>query len=225
MFYHCDSGHKKRAKNGVNLDKRAIMKPKHIKGVPDQKSGGFHDTESENLFAKALIPLKFRILKERFFSVNQWKSYCGDAFAAFKLYNDSGISVEREPQKGDFIRINIPGPGEIEAKGYDWVEITDICYYEDAVVEKITMTCRPSRNPTAANSHIAHFYSSKATSTFMIEKQPSHVKAAVYGRNESPNYDADFIDIIRNITVSLGGMIGIAKIQWKQLADGLLDFD
>lgn len=87
------------------------------------------------------------------------------------------------------------------------------------------MTCRPSKNPTDKTHHIAHFYSSKATSTFIIQRYPTHLKAAVYGRNESPNFDASLIDIARNITVAIGGMIGIAKIQWKQLTNGFLDFD
>ncbi|WP_160137809.1 hypothetical protein [Chryseobacterium sp. c4a] len=201
------------------------MKPKEIKGVPRQNSGGFHDTESERQFAKVMIPLKFEVLKERFFSINKWKSYCGEAFADFKLYDYSGNPVQREHQKGDYIRINIPGPGEIEAKGYDWVKVTDICYYENATSESITMTCSPSINPLEKNHHIAHFYSSKATFTFMIKRYPSHLKAAVYGRNESPNYNAGFVDILRNIAVAVGGMAGIAKIQWKKLADGFLDFD
>ncbi|MEJ5104327.1 hypothetical protein [Chryseobacterium sp. MYb328] len=200
------------------------MKPKQIRGVPDQQSGGFHDTETYVKYDPSLLPLKYGILKKRFFSVSQWKSYCGEAYAAFKLYTSNGQPVDRDPQKGDFVRINIPGPGETEAKGYDWVEITDICYYEDAHSESITMTCRPSRNPTDKSKHIAHFYSSKATSTFMIQRDSTYLKAAVYGRNESPNFNASFIDIVRNLMVAIGGMAGIAKIQWRQLTDGLLDF-
>ncbi|WP_313091449.1 hypothetical protein [Chryseobacterium flavum] len=202
------------------------MKPKQIKGVPRQKSGGFHDTESKKQFDQALIPLKFEILKNRFFSINKWKSYCGEAFAAFKLYDSEANPVEREPQKGDFIRINIPGPGETEAKGYDWVEITDLCYYQDNISESILITCKPSRNPENKKSrHIAHFYSSGATSTFIIHKNPDHLKAAVYGRNEKPNFNAKFLDIIRNLFIAIPGMFGVAKIQWKQLTDSLLDFD
>jgi len=202
------------------------MKPKQIKGVPQQKSGGFHDTESRKQVAAPLIPLKFEIVKKRFFSINKWKSYCGDAFAAFKLYDSNAIPAEREPLKGDFIRINIPGPGETEAKGYDWVEITEICYYEDTISESIMITCRPSQDPkNKNNAHIAHFYSSKATSTFMIRRDSTHIKTAVYGRNESPNFNARLFDIIRNMMVAAGGMIGIAKIQWQQLTDGFLDFE
>ncbi|NIF05189.1 hypothetical protein F3J23_07005 [Chryseobacterium sp. Tr-659] len=202
------------------------MKPKKIKGVPSQKSGGFHDTESRKLFKQDQVSLKFEILKKRLFSINQWKSFGGESFADFKLYDSNADPVQREPQKGDFIRINIPGPGETEASGYDWVEITDICYYQDSFTESVLMTCRPSPDPGNKKSrHIAHFYSSKASSTFLIFRSPTHLRAGVYGRNESPNFNAKLIDIIRNITVAAGGMMGTAKIQWKQLTDGFLDFD
>ena len=202
------------------------MKPKQIRGVPLHKSGGFHDTESTKRFDQTMISLKFEILKNRFYTINKWKDYCGEAFAAFKLYDSIGMPVDRKPQKGDFIRINIPGPGEIEAKGFDWVEVTDICFYQDTVSESILMTCRPSQNPVGKkNTHTAHFYSSKASSTFIISKGTDYLKAAIYGRNESPNFNASFIDIIRNMVIAAGGMLGIAKIQWKQLTEALLDFD
>lgn len=202
------------------------MKPKLIKGVPQQHSGGFHDTESRKQYEEALLPLKFEILKKRFFSVNKWKSYCGKGFADFRLYDSSGKEAGRDPRKGDYMRIDIPGPGESEARGYDWVEVTDICYYQDNTSESIQMTCRPSRDPQITNNgHIAHFYSNGATSTFMISRTPGYLKAAVYGRNETPNFKAGFIDVVRNLMVAAGGIMGISKIQWKQLADGFLDFD
>lgn len=202
------------------------MSPKIFKGVPAQKFGGFHDTESRKVFEQDLIPEKFKILKKRFFSVNNWENYSGKAFAAFRLYDFEGNPADREPQKGDFIRIDIPGPGEPEAKGYDWVEITDVCFYQDSFSESISITCRPSVNPQNKKSrHIAHFYSSASSSTFMISRNIAHLKAAVYGRNERPNWNAPFLDIIRNLATAAGGMMGIAKIQWKQLTDSFLDFD
>lgn len=202
------------------------MKPKQIKGIPGQQYGGFHDTESEKTVEPELLPLKFEMLQNRFFSINHWKNYCGEEFADFKLYDHKGNAVERNPQKDDFIRIDIPGPGEKEAEGYDWVKVTDICFCEDHNSESISMTCRPSGDPNnEQNDHVAHFYSPKATSTFMISRTPNHLTAAVYGRNESPNLNAKLIDTVRNIFVAAGGMIGIAKIQWKKLTDGLLDFN
>lgn len=201
------------------------MKPKQIPRVPQQRSGGFHDTESQKQFEPALLKAKFELLRERFFAVNQWKSYCGEGFADFKLYDPEGHEVIRIPQIKDFIRIDIPGPGEKEAKGYDWVEITDICFREDNVSESITITCNPSKDPEHTQSrHITHFYSAKATSTFIISRTATHLKAAVYGRNETPNFNAGCMDVARNLMIAAGGMMGVSKIQWKKLSDGFLDF-
>jgi hypothetical protein len=42
------------------------MKPKQIPGVPIQKKGGFHDTESTKQCKILEINSKFAVLKERF---------------------------------------------------------------------------------------------------------------------------------------------------------------
>ncbi|MFP7657513.1 hypothetical protein [Chryseobacterium proteolyticum] len=202
------------------------MKPKEIPGVPQQKSGGFHDTESKKQFDDPeLNKQKFSVLKKRFFSVNQWREYSGAFTADFKLYDSKGKPLDRSPEIDDYIRIDIPGPGEKEAKGYDWVQIVNISSHHTGSLERISITCRPSKIPgNSENNRIAHFYSSKATSTFMISNNGKEIMAAIYGRNESPNFNASFIDKIRNIMVGIGGMMGISKIQWKALSDGLLDF-
>lgn len=203
------------------------MKPKQIPGVPLQKKGGFHDTESEKKYDDPEKTIQqYAVLKERFLSVNQWKKYCGDSFADFRLHDALGNYVERIPKVGDFIRIDIPGPGGFEAKGYDWVEIVEISdrKINKDELENLLVICRPSTIPGGKSHHIAHFYSAEATSTFMISRSKNHIKAAIYGRNESPNWNAGFLDKIRNFCVAVNGMIGVAKIQWKRLSDQLLDF-
>jgi len=204
------------------------MKPKQIPGIPLQKKGGFHDTESikqydnpENTIAQ------YAILKERFLCVNQWKSYCGEGFADFRLHDSLGNYVDRLPKVGDFIRIDIPGPGGFEAKGYDWVEIIEINenYINKNELENLLIICRPSTiHGSKKSNHIAHFYSNEATSSFMISRTENGIKAAVYGRNESPNWNANFLDKIRNFSIAVGGMFGVSKIQWKRLSDQFLDF-
>ncbi|MDC8103153.1 hypothetical protein MTQ00_01250 [Chryseobacterium sp. B21-037] len=157
--------------------------------------------------------------------MNQWREYSGALTADFKLYGSKGKPLDRPPEIDDYIRIDIPGPGEKEAKGYDWVQIVNISSHHTGSLERISITCRPSKIPgNSENNRIAHFYSSKATSTFMISNNGKEIMAAIYGRNESPNFNASFIDKIRNIMVGIGGMMGISKIQWKALSDGLLDF-
>ena len=203
------------------------MRPKHIPGVPIQKNGGFHDTESQkDVTDPTLITQKFDVLKERFFAINQWKQYSGENTADFKLYDSNGNPLDRSPEIGDFIRIDIPGPGEKEAKGFDWVEIINMSHQLSDHLEYFLITCCPSKIPgNTKNNHVAHFYSDQATSTFMISKTDDKIKAAIYGRNETPNYNAQFIDKIRNIFIAIGGMIGISKVQWKALSDGLLNFE
>ncbi|WP_370896452.1 hypothetical protein [Chryseobacterium gossypii] len=203
------------------------MKPKQIYGVPEQKHGGFHDTESEKEFENPSVATqKFAVLKERFFSVNNWVQYCGEGSADFKLYDSNGNRIDRTPEIGDFMRIDIPGPGTAESKGYDWVKVINISHKDMNDSEVILMSCRPSTDPCRKeNHHIAHFYSDKATSTFMISRNGNSVKAAIYGRNETPNFNATFIDKIRNIMIAVGGMMRISKIQWKCLSDGLLNFE
>ncbi|MDR6157557.1 hypothetical protein QF023_001073 [Chryseobacterium sp. SLBN-27] len=199
------------------------MKPKQIPGVPAQKSGGFHDTESTRQYKAAEIEAQFEILKKRFFSINEWKNYCGKVSAEFKHFSESGQPINRTPQKGDFIRIGIPGPGTQEAGGYDWVEIIGITRRETNNYESYLISCRPSKDPNQIKGPIAHFYSTTATSNMMISKEGDLLRVGIYGRNEKPNFDAGFLDKIRNVMIAIGGMFGIAKIQWKLLAEGLLN--
>lgn len=204
--------------------KHNCMKTKHIPGVPIQKSGGFHDTESTRQFKLTEISAEFEILKKRFFSINEWKNYCGKASSEFRHFSESGQPVARIPQRGDFIRIGIPGPGTQEAEGYDWVEIVNVAHRQIDDYESYLISCRPSRDPKQAKGRTAHFYSRSATSNMMIAKEGNILRAGVYGRNEKPNFDAGFLDKIRNVLIAIGGIFGIAKIQWKMLTDGLLDF-
>lgn len=204
------------------------MKPKELFGVPIQKKGSYHDTEAKKSYTDPeQVNEGFNTLKERFMLINNWKSYCGEGFADFKLVDSEGRMIERFPLIGDYIRIDIPGPGTVEAKGYDWVEITDLFeeHTHGICLDFMMMTCRPSKNPQDKTSeHIVHFYSDHATSTFGIFKGRDFIEAGIYGRNETPNMDAEFIDKARNFLIAAGGMIGISKIQWKTLVDGFLDF-
>ncbi|WP_245985375.1 hypothetical protein [Epilithonimonas hominis] len=203
------------------------MKAKQIPGVPVQKKGAFHDTESKRSFeSEEHVANHFEILKDRFFSIHRWKEYGGDLSADFRLFDCVGSYVERMPRKGDYIRIDIPGPGDIKAKGYDWVEvmkIDDRCYGDE--LERYLLVCRPSAVPQSNEEHIAHFYARESSSSFIISRGIDYIKAGIYGRNEVPNISrTGFFGRIRNLLVSIGGFFQLTKIQWKSLADGFLDF-
>ncbi|KAA0129803.1 hypothetical protein FY557_03585 [Chryseobacterium sp. SN22] len=200
------------------------MKPKQIPGVPIQKKGGFHDSESTRPCTDSDADLKFDILKQRFFSINQWKSYAGGASADFRHFDSSGKPADRMPKKGDFIRIEIPGPGNSEGKGYDWVEIVNLSHRDTGTAKSYLMICRPCKEPNKLKGNIVHFYSSAATSNIMISKEGNTLKVGVYGRNETPNFNTGFLNKIRNLFIGTGGMFGFSKIHWKSLAEGLITF-
>lgn len=199
------------------------MKPKNIPAVPPHVKGSFHDTESiKEVESSEEIDLKFNILKQRFLAINHWRKYCRESSTDFKLCDSTGRLVERLPQMDDYIRIDIPGPGGSEGRSFDWVQIISI---DLANPEMVIIQCRPSKDPVKDHSSkIAHFYSNAATSTFIVSKNNNVLKVGIYGRNEYPNLKAGFFNCIRNIMISIGGMLGFSKIQWKCLAEGLVDF-
>jgi len=203
------------------------MKPKQIPGVPAQTRGGYHDTESCKCFENAVSTIEeFKLLKQRFLNVNRWQEYAGKGSAAFRLYDMEGSPVNRIPVQGDYIRIDIPGPGNVEAKGFDWVQIKKISndFLKETEKENLLIECSPSIDPTQPDPvHIAHFYNKNATSSFMISRSASCIYACIYGRNEQPNFkNAGVPDKLRNGLIAIGGITGISKIEWKALTEGLL---
>lgn len=204
------------------------MGAKHIPGIPDQTDGAFHDTESrKNYQVPGSAARDFQILKDRFFAINYWQDYCGKGSAEFKVFDSDGAFVSRIPKKGDHIRIDIPGPGDFENKGYDWVVITEVSdqYQQDYELESYTIVSYPSSSPKAGDGKIAHFYSSSSSSSFRIALGVDFISVGIYGRNEKPNfYKKNLLNKIRSFLISFGGFARFTKIEWKCVADSLLDF-
>jgi hypothetical protein len=85
------------------------------------------------------------------------------------------------------------------------------------------MRVRPTNNPKNEGEKIAHFFSDNATSSFIVMRNENEVTAAVYGRNEKPNTNADSItNKLRNAFVAMSAIFGIANIQWNNLVRGLI---
>jgi hypothetical protein len=155
---------------------------------------------------------------------------------SFQLADETGEPLQGGATEGDFIQIDLPGPGSREGKGYDWVQIEKIVfpsvaatsYPATAIPETSSIflvQARPSRDPQIKGStRTAHFLEDSATSTFVIEKDGKKVTATVFGRNEVPNTaDAEGADKLRNGLVGSVGAIGLSKAQWKDLVKGLLE--
>ncbi|MCX8532404.1 hypothetical protein [Chryseobacterium luquanense] len=197
------------------------MKPKKVPGIPSQVKGGFHDTESiHKIHNNQEIDSKFDILKEKFFDINKWGDYCKQGSIEFTLCDSSGNVVHRIPQIGDYIKILLAKISNPKIEDYQWVQIDMI---DKSNPDRLMIQCRPSKLPgnNFAGKTI-HFYAAGSSSTFVISKGKDYIKMAIYGRNESPNKNTDFLSSIKNSFIALGGMAGSSKIQWQCLADGLI---
>jgi hypothetical protein len=126
-------------------------------------------------------------------------------------------------QKGDYFKIDIPGPGSDSGEGYDWVQIEEVETTTSLDGERFGFRVRPTDNPQNRKEDVAHFYSEESTSSFIVERQNNKITASVHDRNTKPNTDADtVIDKIRDTIVGAAGVASFSKIQWKKLTDGLV---
>jgi hypothetical protein len=144
----------------------------------------------------------------------------------FQLADDTGEPLQGRATEGDFIQIDLPGPGPRAGRGYDWVKIEKIASPSVQGTDRLFLVqVRPSPDPQIKGSdRTAHFLEKSATSTFVIEREGKKVTATVFGRNEVPNTDeSDGIDKLRNAAIGTIGAIGLSKVQWKSLVEGLLE--
>jgi hypothetical protein len=203
----------------------AVIKAKPVGGVPSQRVGGFHDTESQKFYDNSSDAcIAFNALKDRFFAIYCWKNFCNNTLADFHLYDAQGHMVTRMAQIGDFVKIEILASHVIGIKYY-WVKIKEIIHEQDFKTERYLITFVPSSDPSVKIKRVIHFYSGNSSSTFMIARDSQVLTAGVYGRNEAPNLKTDPINCIINIVISFGAMTGLSKVQWKNFTESILDFD
>lgn len=196
--------------------------------VPEQHSGvekNFqrrHQSESledaEDLFVEA---------KERLLDVNSWHRLAGKGKARFQLVDGHCHPLKRHAHRGDFIRIELPGPASPVGGGYDWVHIEAVVYETDpdSDHECMAIRVRPSQAPEHHHSKGAdHFFGNEATSTFVIERDHSLVTAGIYGRNEKPNTsESSLLGWLRHGFVALTAFVGGASVQWDALVKGFIE--
>lgn len=203
------------------------MTSKEIKpGIPKQKKGARSDIYYSSKFKSTNDAAAFfKIAKKRLLNVSDWDKICGKGSAIFNLTDNKGNILNRLASKGDYLRIDIPGPGLKTGNGYDWVRIEAI---ENTNLSKIDYECislrvKPAKNPTTNADDIAHFFKHAASSTFLVIRDQNFVRAEIHGRNELPNiHQSKKTDILRNVFIALGAVLGFSKFQWKRLAMGLV---
>ena len=193
--------------------------------IPPQREGVQADIiEMEIASDPQEAKLLFLKARERLFDIAHWGDISEGLSASFLLTDASGIRKEDFPEPGDHIRINIPGPGSEAGKGYDWVRVELVEDKRSGATDEewSVMKVRPSEDPTNREG-VAHFLENQATSSFVIRRKDNTVSAEVHGRNEKPNTGAKKItDKIRNALVGTAAAAGVGKIQWQNLAKGLL---
>ncbi len=192
--------------------------PEELRGKNTQLSSTA-DCASEGEAAELFERAKDRLLRP-----SQWQALTGSPGAAFMLF-DEKITESAGPAKvGDYIRIDVPGPGSRKGDGYDWVKVLMIHEHRgDNNTAYVGMKVTPSDNPTVASDKAAHFLEAGSTSTFLVRVDNASVTASYFGRNEKINAKADGIaDKIRNTVVGLAAFAGLSELQWKALINGFI---
>ncbi len=192
--------------------------------VPSQKEGKeIVIKESTSFLSDKEAKDFFAIAKDRLRSVNLWHTLTGNLSAEFQLQDSNGNNAHRYIEKGDLFRIDIPGPGSQAGDGYDWVQIEAIEEHNNPADELYSFRVRPTTNPDKDQSGIAHFYDEGSTSTFSVKRNENTVSVEIYDRNIKPNSDTESsFDKIRDTLVGVFGMFGFSRLQWTQLANGIL---
>lgn len=200
------------------------MDKKSDERIPEHHAGVQTNTESSTELDNTDQAIQlYHTARSRLLNVNQWHELAGSASAQFQLMNAQGNAVQRTAQKGDYFRIDIPGPGNQSGEGDDWVQIESIEEGNKNGEDFTAITVRPSSPPVNDSENVAHFFSEESTSTFMVRRADKKVIAGVYGRNEKPNTETNnIIDKIRNLVIASGAISGFSKVQWKSLVKGMV---
>ncbi len=166
----------------------------------------------------------FELSKKKLLDVNNWNKISSNISAEFRIVDQNGHEVQRTIIKGDYLKIDIPGPGSKEGDGYDWVRVEELKEISEEDFQSIGFRVRPTDNPFSEKNETAHFYSDDATSSFIITRNNNEVIVSIIDRNLVPNKESQSLaDKARDVLVGVTAIAGFSKIQWQGLADGLLD--
>ena len=192
--------------------------------IPEQYTGEDIETTSTVSFKNRTEALSFyQVARSRLLNVNEWHSVAGFISGRFYVVNRSGEMLNRPVEKDDFLKIDIPGPGSSEGNGFDWVHVEELKEITTVHLQSIGFRVRPTHNPGGAKDKTAHFYSNEATSTFIVTQKDHEVTVQIFDLNLTANSEAGTVtDKIRNVAVGVGAIGLFSKVQWKNLADGIL---
>lgn len=190
--------------------------------VPPQRSGKAIDARASTVLnTEKTASVFFELVKNRLQHVNSWSVIAGKLSAEFQLVNKEGLEVFRKVKEGDYLRVDIMGPGGTSGGGYDWVMIEQL--YDDEEGQEFGFRVRPASHPTALRAIPDHFYDHDSTSTFLVVRDGRKVMVTISDRNTKANARGkNVVDIVRNRVVAWAAKARFSEIQWQMLADGLI---
>jgi len=193
--------------------------------VPPQFKGQEIEVDAvQDLKTESEAQRLYDIAKKKLLNVNNWNRIAGAVTARFQIIDKKGNEVDREVQKGDYLRIDIPGPGTKEGGGFDWVLVEELDEIRQPSVQSVGFRVRPNENPFGQRNETAHFYSKEATSSFIIIREKTKIIAWIIDRNLRPNTEQESLaDKIRDVAVGISAIAGFSKVQWQGLAKALLE--
>ena len=165
----------------------------------------------------------YELAARRLLLVNGWHNTAGLVSAKFQLITPDGEEGDRAAQVGDYLRISIPGPACEAGDGYDWVKVEALEKFSEEHTTAVGFRVRPCASPLENSNQTAHFYDDNACSCFIVMRIETEVVAWILERNLTPNENCGGLgDKIRDTVVGIAAMAVGSKIQWKNLADGLI---
>lgn len=201
------------------------MEEKNKTGViPEQHTGKVIDTvETVELENASAAKTFFATVKSRLLNVNNWEEVAGTGSANFQLVDAEGKEVARPVQRGDYFKIDVPGPGPVAGDGFDWVRVEEVAEVSEGETESVGIRVRPTTSPLNEKEDVAHFYSPESTGSFTATREGTVITVGIYDRNTKPNQTAEnLVDKVRDVAIGSGAVTAFSKIQWTSLAKGLL---
>ena len=193
--------------------------------IPENKSGKAVDLEQSVVEENEEEAVNtFNRVCTRLLNPPIWHQLTGSLSADFELKAANAENSNRLARVDDYLKITIPGPGNVAGQGYDWVKIEVI---EENTVPgteaSFGIMLRSSPNPEHKEEGTAHFFKASATSTFIVKKTGNTISISYHGRNEMPNVtDVSLMDKIRNVIVASGAAVGLSELHWTALLKGML---
>lgn len=190
--------------------------------IPPQISG-----KKLDYFAYAEFPNEkkahaaFLIAKNRLLQINDWHTLTAKPSAHFFIVDAYNQDQNRPLKLADYVKIDIPGPGSISGKGFDWVHVS---YFKmEEFHDFVEFRLRPSPNPVDQNNDLAHFFHAEASITLCLKRSKAKIMLNYYGRNEKVNFKkAGLLDKIRNFFIGFSALLGLSNPQWKTVIDGIM---